>query len=168
MNEAADEKPAEAEPTRVEARPTRDPAVRTFIVAAMLLGFAVWCLLDRRPRPEAWDAKHINHVFAYLLNNIGPFLFVPAGLAFLIRGIVYLGRRLQADHQGIGFAGREKIPWEKVTGVDATALKAKGVLRIMSGDQEQMKLCDWHWPREQFRGVVALIERHVPADRIRR
>jgi hypothetical protein len=168
MNEADDEKRTEAQAARIEARPTKDPAVRTFILAAMLLGFSVWCLLDWRPMPEAWDTKHINDVAGYLLNNWGPFLLVPAGLALLIRGIVYLSRRLCADQEGIGFAGRQKIPWEQITAVDATALKAKGVLRITWGDGQRMKLCDWHWPREQFRGVVALLEAHVPAGRISR
>lgn len=145
--------------TQVVCTPTKDPAVRWFIFAAMMIGFGVWCSFDRRDPPEAWDAIHINEVAAYLLNNWGPFLLAPIGLIAAAMGIRHLKRKLVADETGITY-GRTKVAWDQITRLDASQLKEKGILTVCYGDQEKLKLGDWNL--ENFKQLVAFVESHCP------
>jgi len=162
MNETSSTGSDPAAPQRVECRATKDPAVRLFIIAAMLIGMGIWCLTDRRERPEAWDTKHINEVSGYLLNNWGPFLFLPGGLVAAYWAIRFLRRVLIADGEGVGYTGNDRIPWDRIEKIDATEL-AKGFLRIEHGDGEVLTLDSWKL--QNFRDLVALIETRVPKDR---
>jgi len=158
MNESAE--PATGD--RVECAAAKDPAVRTFIFAAMLLGFGAWCLTDMRVRPETWDAKHINEIAAYLLNNWGPVLLIPGGMVVLARGILFLRRKLVATAKGIGYAGRETIAWSRVSRLDATELADKGLLRLEYGPDKPLTLDSWKLTN--FKAMVAFIEAHVPPE----
>ena len=158
MNDLSSEMPVDS----VECRTSRDAAVRTFILAAMLIGAGIWCWSDPREPPEAWDLKNINDAAAYVLNNWGPYLFMPVGLIFAIRGILFLNRRIIADGEGIGYVGK-KIAWSEITGLDATRLEAKGILLLHYGQGKTLTLDSWKL--QNFRDLVAFIETHVPKDR---
>ena len=169
MNESSESmeemqgQPTQAEVTEVECRPTKDPAVRWFIFAALMIGFATWCFIDRHkhPRPEAWDMKHVNEAAGYLFNNIiGPYIFFPAGLIIVIFAIRSLTRRLTADEEGIGYAGKAKVAWNDITGLDASELGSKQILRLRHGRDEVLTLDAYKL--KNFRDLVAFIEAKVP------
>lgn len=151
-------------PQQVECRSTKDPAIRVLLAAAMLLGFGVWCFLDREkyPAPEAWDFQHINEASKHVFNFYGPMLFVPLGLVLGGIGIAYLKRRLIADGSGIGYAGKEKIAWNTITELDSEKFKSKGILYLRYGDGKSLTLDSWKLTN--FRNLVALIESKVSQD----
>lgn len=145
---------------RVECPPARDPAVRWFILAAMVLGLAVWCYLDRRALPEAWDAKHINEIAAYLLNNWGPVVLIPIGLVGVGMGIRHLGRTLIADERGIRYGGTE-VTWDQIERLDASRLQEKGILCVRYSGDRTLKLDSWKL--QNFRELVGLVEANSPS-----
>lgn len=151
-----------ASPPEVVCLPARDPAVRTFILAAMLIGFGVWCWSDRRETPANWN--DLNKVASYLLNNYGPFLLLPLGMFFGAKGILLLRRRLVADADGIGYAGGEKIRWDEITTVDASQLASKGILYLLH-KRGKLTLDGWHL--QNFKQLVAFVESHVPQGSIK-
>ena len=140
---------------RVECPPTRDPAVRWFIFAAMLIGFASWCLTDLRPPPEAWDMKHVNQAAAYLLNNWGPAAFFPLGAVAVVMAVRHLARKLVADETGIGY-GHTRIAWDRFTGLDASLLASKGILCLEYDGNKRLKLDSWKL--RNFKPLVAHVE----------
>ncbi len=152
-------------PQRVEARPSKDPAVRLFIISGMLIAFAVYCYVDKEDPPPAWDFKHINEASAYALHIGGPIVFGPAGLVSAVWGIVFLRRRLVADDAGIGYLGKNKIAWDDVTEVDAGKLKSKGILYLHHGKNSVLKLDSWKLT--DFRDLVALVEQNIPKERMK-
>jgi len=162
MNET-DTPPAAA--AGVECRAAKDPAVRRFIIAAMMVGFGIWCLTDLRKAPEAWDLKHINEAAAYLLNNWGPWLFFPLALVVIVATIIALHRKLTADAQGLGY-GDKRIAWSDITAINAKLLESKGILRIETSRGKAMTLDSWKL--QNFKALAKFIEDHVPADRIKR
>ncbi len=160
MNESAESPRTD----RVECTARRDPAVNLFIIAAMGLGFGIWCLMDRRQPPESWDLDHVNDVAAYLLNNWGPVLLLPIGLIALIWGIVFLRRKLVATAEGIGYAGKQQIPWSRVTRLDASLLASKHILKLHHGGPKPLTLDSWKL--NNFKAMVAFVEQHVPPEAI--
>jgi len=168
MSDTSTETPTDRRPERLEARSTKDPAVRLFIFAAMLLGFGIWLFIDGhvlKKYPYQPFSESINAWSKWALNYLGPFLLVPAGLVVLIRAVAFLRRKLVADKEGIGYAGKEKIPWEQITELDASLLKSKGVLHVHWGKDRKLTLDSWKL--EGFRDLVAFVEEHVPPDRIK-
>jgi len=153
------------DPSRLECRPTKDPAVRWFILAAMLIGFSVWCYLDRKPAPpDDWGLKNINEVSSYLLNNWGPVVLVPISLIAIGMAVRQLSRTLVADAEGIGY-GRNRTPWTEIKAIDARQLKRKGMLFLNRSDGGRLKLDSWKL--ENFRELVAFVEDKLPdAERL--
>jgi len=149
----------------VECPPAKDPAVRWFIFATMMLGFAVWCYSDRRPVPNTWDFKHINEVAAYLVNNWGPVLLVPLGLLAAAMGLRHLSRKLVADDEGITY-GRKHVAWNQVKVLDASKLQSKSILAIEYDPDGTMVLDSWRL--QNFRQLVAFVEQRLPEDVQRR
>ncbi len=154
----------EDQPPRVTCPPAKDPAIRLFIVAAMLLGFGIACFLDRNkyPPPPAWDMAHINEVAGYVFNHWGPYVLLPAGTVFGVWGVLFLRRRLTADAEGIGYEGDDPIPWSHITRLDATDAR-KGIVLLEYGEGKVLKLDSWKL--RNFRELVALIERQIPLDK---
>ncbi|MGC9453911.1 MAG: hypothetical protein ACP5HU_03525 [Phycisphaerae bacterium] len=148
----------------IEARAAADPAVRMFILAGMLLAYSVWCFLDWKPAPTAWDLKHANEVGSFLVTNVLVFLTLPVGLIVLVWGLLFLRRRLVADSEGIGYAGKGKIPWHTISRVDASALASKGVLDLYHGDNGDKKLRLDSWKLKNFKPLVAFVESHLPSQ----
>jgi len=165
MSEQAQDQQA---PTRVECRASKDPAVRRFIFAAILLALGVYCLVDayilkKYPYPKG-GSSDVNAYMAYLFNHYGPFLFVPAGLALVVSAVVFLRRRLVADEEGIGYVGKERIPWTAVRSLDTARLREKGILglRYDVGGEEKAMVLD-SWKLQNFRELVMLVEKKAPA-----
>jgi hypothetical protein len=149
-----------ATPGRVECPAAKDPAVQRFILAAMLLGFGVWCWTDRAQYPYVPASQDINLFLKHALNNWGPFLLVPAGALLAGWAALQQRRRLVADAEGIGY-GEKRMPWSQVTLLDATRLKSKGILKLHHGDK--VLVLD-SWRLRGFRDLVAFVEQHVPPD----
>ena len=147
-------------PQRVECPAAKDPAVRLFIGAAMGLGFAIYCAVDTVDVPKEWTFEYFNEAIEYVLHKAGPYVFGIPGVILAACGIRFLRRKLVADEAGIGYVGKEQVPWEKITELDASRLKAKGILTLHTGDGGTLKLCSWKL--DNFKALVALIEQKVP------
>ena len=156
-----------ATPRHVVCPASKEPAVKKFIIAAMLLGFGVWCYTEwdnpKYRKPDDWSLKNINKVAGHVLNHYGPFVLVPAGAIIAIWAALGLRKKLIADSEGVGYAGSEKVPWEKITKLDASRLRSKGVVVLHYGRNRALKL-DSYFLRN-FCDLVALVENKVPADR---
>ncbi len=149
--------------TPVEARAATEPLVRRLGMVAILLGVGVWTILDYLNKGYQYGEGFNEHV-RYCLNKFGIFVFAPIALVILVRAIVARSRRLVADEKGIGYAGKPQIAWNEITRVDATRLKGKGLLTIIHGQGRTWKLDEYDW--RSFRDVVAMIDLHVPGDKI--
>ena len=152
-------------PTKAECPATKEPAVRLFIVAGILIGFGVYCfvdvhILDKYPWKEGGG---FSDVFTYWFNHAGVFVFTLLGLIPLYLAVVSLRRKLAADDEGIGYVGKEKIPWSAVRSLDAAKLADKGILRLHydAGGGEKILTLD-SWKLQNFRSLVQLVEKKVP------
>lgn len=146
-------------PSQVVCEPAKDPAVRYFLIAALLIGVGIWCWMerDKYPRPGSWGDP--SKTGGYLLNHGGPFVFIPAGIFAAAYGIRFLRRKLAADDTGIGYEGDAKIAWNTIQELDATKL-GKGFLHIKHGAGKPLTLDSWKL--QNFRPLVAFIDQHVP------
>ena len=146
----------------VECPPAKDPAVRWFILVAMMLGYSFWCISDRRPLPKAWVMDHVNDAAGYLFNNWGPVVLIPIGIIALVLGIRHLTRKLIANAQGLGYAGKKPILWNQFTRLDTARLQGKGILDLYYGQGQKLTLDSWKL--QNFRELVALVEKMLPQD----
>ncbi len=150
---------------QVKCQPSKDPAVRLFILAAMLIGFGIYCfvdayILDKYPyKPLDED---LSAWCNWALNHFGAFVFTAMGLVPFIWGIAFLRKRLVADEEGIGYEGKQKIEWGRIEQLDASQLKAKGIL-YLHYDGRKLKLDSWKL--RNFRELVAWVENHVPKEK---
>ncbi|MDP6544635.1 MAG: hypothetical protein QGH60_11635 [Phycisphaerae bacterium] len=149
-------------PTSVTCPAEKDPSVRKFIMAAMLLGIGIWCWLDagNYPPPEAWDFAHINKAAGYAFNHWTPWVALPFGVFQALRGFLLLKRVLTADAEGMGYKGKDKRPWDKITALDASCLKSKGILGVKYEGGEKLVLDSWEL--QNFRDLVGFVEAHSP------
>ena len=157
MNDA----PQASETIQVECPPTKDPAVRWFIFAAMMLGFAAWTIYDhyimgKYPYPEPYE---LNPYMKYLFNHYAAYLLIPPGLIGVVLGARQLMRKLTADAEGIAY-GRTEVPWDAIKRLDASQLAEKGILVVHYGDGGALKLDSWKC--QNFKQLVALVESKVP------
>jgi len=151
---------------RVECPPAKDPAVRMFIFAGMLLAFGLWCFYDSfiqgaYPYPEDGN---LNEVAKFYFNRVGGIVLPIAGLIPLALALRHLKRKLVATAEGIGYEPGPQLAWGDVTRLDATDLPDKGVLRLEHGAGKPMTLDSWKL--QNFKALVALVEQHVPPDTI--
>lgn len=162
MNENAE--PAKAE--RVECAAARDPAIRVFVIAAMLIGFGAWCFYDAYVKGSypADKVETFNDALSYWFNHAGAFVFPALGLIPLVMGAAMLRRRVVADGEGIGFAGKARIAWGDVTRLDASRWDPKGILVLISADDAKLVLDEWKLDKTNFRTLVAFVEQHVPPE----
>lgn len=167
INESPDVRAASNVPQRVEACATRDPAIRLGIAAVMLIGMGLWCLHDSKKYdpPAAWDLKHINEAGKYAFNAYGVYVFVPPGVVLGVWALLFLRRRLVADQDGIGYAGKKKIPWGAITKVDASEAKSKGILKLQYGDDKVLTLDNWKLTN--FRELISLVENKLPPGKMK-
>ena len=149
-------------PEQVICPSARDPAVRWVLLALLLIGAAAWCIHDspNYPKPEPFD---LNKYLGWAFNHFLPVVLLAAAAAVIVRVVVFCRRRLVADGEGIGYAGKARLPWERITRVDARRLKSDGVLLLHAGDEVKLKLDSWRL--RNFRQLVAFIERRVPAEK---
>ena len=151
-------------PERVECPAGRDPAVRLFIVVAMLLAFGLWALYDLHVAKKFSFANPTEDIQAFgkwAANAFGAYICTPASVVLAMFGLSYLRRVLVADESGIGYAGKPKtkIPWDKITSMDASQLKPKGILVLHAGEQK-LKLDSWKL--QNFRELMAIVDKKVP------
>ncbi len=148
---------------RVVCPAAKDAGMRIFIIAAMLIGVGIWCFADRKdyPAPKAWDAEHINEAAGHVFNNYGPFLFIPVGAACLLLGLRARRLVLVADDHGVGYVGKDAVPWSAVTGVVDTDLKEKQILCLKLGGDRTLKLDGYKL--QNFKALVALVEEMAPS-----
>ena len=161
------EQPIEARPnvpTRVDCPAAKDPPVRMFIIAAMSIGFGIYCFIDGYIRHLPEKVETLNERLTWTLNHVGAFVLPAIGLAFLIYGAAMLRRRLVADQECIGYAGKPKVPWGDVSRLDASKAD-KGVLVLhyrRAGHDARLKLDSWKLLN--FRELALLIESKVPVE----
>lgn len=136
----------------------RGRTVSVMALAMLGLEWWVWTLLAPRFSPMAGGSP-------------GSWLFSPAGVAFLLSilaltMIIAVAVRLftDVDNRGIrlpDWAGGEFIPWTSVTRVSAG--RSPEEIQVRAGERKiTLNLMLFVDPA----GVVALIRRHVPADRL--
>jgi len=154
-----DETQSQKIPARVECPATKDPAVRVFILAAMVIGLGIWCLLDMHNYPYKSISEDLNAFFAYAFNHFSPIVLLPLGLLAVLRGVLVLRRRRVADQEGIGYVGREKISWSAIKSMDSAKLASKGILNLTydTGAGERALVLD-SWKLRNFRDLVGLVE----------
>lgn len=162
------EQPNGASTDRVVCPARKDTAIRYAIFAALLIGFGIWCYMDRGKYPEPdWQGvsedfmKHINPVMGYALNHWGPYVFIPLGLILGALGFASTRKTLVADPEGIGYEGKEKIAWQRIEELDASELK-RGYLYLEVRDGETFTLDQYKL--QNFKPLVAYIEGRVPAS----
>ena len=160
--------------TVVRAMPSRDPAVRLLIVAAMALGFGLWCIyhafLDgseeaKKFQQLAADAD-FNAKATYWFNLVCAFVLPLVGLIFAGLGLRQMRRRLSMDEAGI-HADSQTVSWADIKEVDATELKKKVLLYVVHGGG-MLKLDGYLWQKADFQKLVARLEQHVPDEKIKR
>lgn len=147
-------------PTRVECPAARDPAVRCFIGAAILIAGGLWCFVDGYVRGLPKETETINDKATWYLNHVGGIVLPLAGLVPLAFGVVALRRKLVADEEGIGYVGKEKVAWTAVRSLDTTKLADKGILKLKydSGGRDKTLVLD-SWKLRNFRELVLLVEK---------
>ena len=149
-------------PSSVECPATKDPAVRLFILSAMMIGLGVWCLLDMRNYPYVSISEDVNGFFRYAFNHFSPIALLPLGLLAGLTAVMGLRRRLVADQEGIGYVGKPKISWSAVKSLDSAKLASKGILNLTydTGEGERTLVLD-SWKLQNFRDLVRLVESKV-------
>jgi hypothetical protein len=163
MSDAA---PAENS-SQVVCPAAKDPAVRSFIFAAITLSLGLYCFYDHyvAGKYQLTDKDNINVVVTYSFNHYGPFLLVPLGLVILVKGIGQLRRVLVADDAGFGYVGKRKIPWSAVTGLDKSKFD-KGLLGLHYADGENKgKFMLDNLALRNYRALIALVDQKVSAKR---
>ena len=158
------ETPENTAPTSVTCPAAKDPAVRTFIMAAMLIGIGIYCWMDaasgKFDRPEIGVDNYLNKYLGYALNHWTPWVAIPVGALMALRGTLALRRVLQADAEGMGYKGANKLPWDKITTLDASQLKSKDILVVEYEGGEKLVLDSWKL--RNFRELVGFVEAHSP------
>jgi len=94
-------------------------------------------------------------------------MFAPLiGLLFIALSIRQLRRKLSMDDAGI-HAGSQTVAWSAVTEVGAEDLEKKGFLYVTHSGGE-LKIDGYQWVKSDFQKLVAVLEKNVPADKIKR
>ena len=148
-------------PSRVECPARKDPAVRQFIFAAMLIGFGVWCFIDGYIKKTIAPSElgDLNKHLTYLMNTVGGIALPIGGLVPLVRGILAMRRVLVADEAGIGYRGKPPVAWAEVKSLDATNLADKSILKLILADGRTLVLDGYDL--ENFKPLVKLVESKV-------
>jgi len=137
--------------------------VRWFVIAGILILLGVWCFYDAKvkgkyPYPEK-GLDDTSEFISYAFNHWGPILFVPVGILCIVGGAMSMRRVLVADAEGIGFAGKQKLPWSACTRVDKSRLEEKGILHLYFGEK---KLPLDQWKLRYFRELLDFVQAHCP------
>ena len=152
------ENTSETQPNQVLCPASRDVAVRTFIIGGALIAFGLWCMADQRPyKPLSED---INAWGSWATNFYGAVICPIVGVAAVICGIRSMRRKLIADPQGIGYAGKQQIAWSSATGLDVSKFKDKQILYLLHGQDQRLKLDGYKL--RNFKELVAFVEARVP------
>ncbi|NLF32750.1 MAG: hypothetical protein GX591_17895 [Planctomycetes bacterium] len=146
------EQTASSAPASVECGFAGEPAIRWAVPTALALGFGIYSIyewatgkFDRAVQPTTW------------YFTVGcALLLPPVGLALLGVLVVRLRRRLVADGEGIGYAGRQKVGWDQVTRL---VLRGKGLVDLhyqADGRDEVMTLDSYYL--KNYDALMALVD----------
>jgi len=149
-------------PASVESPAAKDPAVRIFILAAMLVAFGIWAMMDLSTGKFHYvdPGEDINAFGKWAFNAFGAYICTPVGVVIAVLGLRFLKGVLVADGEGIGWKGKTKRPWAQVATLDATQLRDKGILVVHFKDGARIKLDSWKL--QNFKKLVAVVEANVP------
>lgn len=150
-------------PAQVTCPAARDPSVRKFAVAGLLIAFGIWCLRDGyfvTKKDEGVD--ELNKKAFLMFNRSAGIALPPIGLVFLVWGLRDMRRVLVTDDDGIGYVGKKRIAWSEVTALDATDA-AKGLIRLnyRQDGQEKTLVLD-RLRLRNFRELAQLLENRLP------
>jgi hypothetical protein len=73
-----------------------------------------------------------------------------------------MGRKLIADEEGMGYAGKQKIHWSEFKRMDASQLK-KGLLYLYYGPDEKKLTLD-SWKLKNYKPLIEFVEAHIPRE----
>ena len=147
---------------KIVAPPARDPTVRFTIVALGAFGLAAWCAYDVFVMGKHPYGSGVNEFLPWLANW-GSIVVMPlVGIAMLAWILRVVRRPAEADAQGVGFVGKPKVAWDRIERIDAPRLKDKGILDLYYDGGRKLTLDSWKL--DNFKALVAYIERHLPAD----
>ena len=138
---------------------SRDSVFRLLIIGVALVGFGIWCMFDQRDHVP-FSMKNINAWGKWATNFYCAIICPILGVTMLIWASLILRRKLLADGQGIGYLGKEKIPWSDVTGLDASNLEDKQILHLLHGQDQKLTLDGYKL--KNFKELVAFVESCVP------
>ena len=97
-------------PAEIHADARKEAALRPLIIAAMLIGFGLYCFVNwgdpKFAAPVAWTMEHINQAARYLLTYWGPVVFLPGGVIAGYFALRVMRRSLHADRTGLSYAGQ--------------------------------------------------------------
>ncbi|NQU76385.1 MAG: hypothetical protein HQ546_08755 [Planctomycetes bacterium] len=157
QNTVPDEKPK-----RVTCPAALDPCIRLLLVGAVALGFGLYCAhdvliaKDAEGKPKYSPEKDI---WKYRFNVAGIFL-VPVGAVLMGYGAIMLRRRVLADQDGIGYQGKPKVGWDRVTKLE---MGKKGLLYLHYEDAGKAKVMKLDSLKlRNFSALVTLIEARCP------
>jgi len=151
-------------PDRVECPASKDPPVRMFAVAAMLIAFGVYCAYDAFLATEDGEPKYSSekNAASYYFNAVGGVVLPPVGIVALICGLVMLRRKFVADQEGLGYVGKEKVPWSRVSKLVKRGAGRLDVSYDGPGEEEEGVLELDSWKLKHFAELVAFIDAKAP------
>lgn len=154
-----------SKPEKIVCTATKDLPVRLFVVAAMLVGFGIYCFIDshiRKEYPYKPLAEDMNVWLSWAFNFYGSYVFAALGIIPLAWGFTLLRRKLIADGEGIGFEGKDKIAWADITNMDVSELADKQILHLEHSQGQKLKLDGYNM--KNFKELVDFIEDHVTTN----
>jgi hypothetical protein len=122
------------------------------IAVALVLGFGLYSVYelatgeyDRAAQVESW---YFTVACAAVLT--------PVGLVLLVMLIGRSRRRLVADGEGIGYAGRRKVGWEEITRL---VIRGKGLVDVHygGGDREGVLTLDSYYLKS-YDALMAFVD----------
>jgi len=140
---------------RVECSATKEPAIRVLIMALMALAFGAWSYYGAYVSQE-----YVDNPSSMMFNKVCSWLLPPVGLILLVRVVWMLRRKFLADGEGLGWAGKDKVPWQNVTRLVVKGKELFDVHYVTDGQEGILHLDSWKMTN--FVPLVKLIESKTP------
>ncbi len=157
--EQADREPDPVVPEAVECLAAKDPPFRLLLVTIMLLGFGVYSYWDAYYAvDDKGEKKYTVEKSAgdYYFNVVCGYLFPPLGIAAGAWGAHMLRRRFVADQEGLGFEGKDIVPWGDVVKL---VKRDRGLLDVhYKTDGSKGKLTLDSWKLKNYDDLILLVE----------
>lgn len=133
-----------------------EPAVKKFIMAGLLLAWALYCAYDLywHANPLKPGDEHYEFTY-YTMLPAFPLAVVP-----LVWGILQLRRKLVADGEGLGFSQGNKVRWDSITRLEPLGKGQLEVHYTQDGRDGTLKLDSYFI--KNFNELVRMIEAKRP------